>query len=403
MGHPNANLIGTITSIYDVGCFFGAIAGTYIGSRLGRKGSVLLGTAVMMVGAVLQMAAFGVPQMIVGRIVAGLGNGLNTAAAPVWQIETAKPSLRGKLVVLGLVLNVAGFCFANWLTFALSYADGPVAWRFPLAFQIVFAIIIAATAPFLPESPRYLPRTELTCLANDVCRWLVSKDRHSEALEVLAAMQGDGATTTTQSVVAEHRSIVLAYQEEKAAQVTWRELFSNRSSGGLSTLRRFMLGLGSQIIVQLSGINATSYYLPTVLQSSVNLSDKLSRLLTAANGIPYTIASFVGMLLIDKWGRRGAMLIGTTGCAFAYLILTVMIREVQYSTGHMAYNYGAVATSMVSEATFTVSAVCNRADENLAATDLPLLHLLRRRLARHCLALQHGNQLPQHAHERRIL
>lgn len=36
------------------------------------------------------MTAFSVPHMIVRRIVAGLGNGLNTAAAPVWQSETSK-------------------------------------------------------------------------------------------------------------------------------------------------------------------------------------------------------------------------------------------------------------------------------------------------------------------------
>lgn len=63
----DTNLIGTVTSLYDVGCFFGAVAGFSIGERLGRKRSILLGTVVMMVGGILQTSAFTVAHMIVGR------------------------------------------------------------------------------------------------------------------------------------------------------------------------------------------------------------------------------------------------------------------------------------------------------------------------------------------------
>lgn len=75
-GDSKTSLLGTVTAIYDVGCFFGAIAAFSIGERLGRKKAVLLGTTVMAVGAILQIASFSVPQMIVGRIIAGLGNGM---------------------------------------------------------------------------------------------------------------------------------------------------------------------------------------------------------------------------------------------------------------------------------------------------------------------------------------
>lgn len=65
----NSGLLGTVTAIYDIGCFFGAILAFVIGDRLGRKKSILLGTTIMSVGAVLQVSAFGVPQMIAGRII----------------------------------------------------------------------------------------------------------------------------------------------------------------------------------------------------------------------------------------------------------------------------------------------------------------------------------------------
>jgi MFS family permease len=63
----NASLLGTVTAIYDVGCFFGAILAFLVGDPLGRRNAVLLGTTIMSIGAILQITAFGVPQMIVGR------------------------------------------------------------------------------------------------------------------------------------------------------------------------------------------------------------------------------------------------------------------------------------------------------------------------------------------------
>ena len=63
----NSSLLGTITAIYDIGCFFGAMAAFVIGEPLGRKRSVLLGTTIMSIGAILQITAFSVPHMIVGR------------------------------------------------------------------------------------------------------------------------------------------------------------------------------------------------------------------------------------------------------------------------------------------------------------------------------------------------
>ena len=60
----------------------------------------------MTIGAVIQISAYSVAQMIVGRIIAGIGNGINTATAPVWQSETSQLKWRGKLVVIEMILLV---------------------------------------------------------------------------------------------------------------------------------------------------------------------------------------------------------------------------------------------------------------------------------------------------------
>jgi len=93
--------------------------------------------------------------MNVGRIVAGIGNGINTATAPISQTETSQVKWRGKLVVLEMILNIAGFSISNWTTYGFSFVGGPMSWRFPLAFQFVFIFILFRTVPWLPESPRY--------------------------------------------------------------------------------------------------------------------------------------------------------------------------------------------------------------------------------------------------------
>ena len=153
-GDHNTGLVGTVTALYDVGCFFGAIGAFSIGEMLGRRKTVLLGTTIMSVGAILQITAYSVAQMIVGRIVAGIGNGLNTATAPVWQAETSKAAWRGKLVVIEMICNIAGFSLSNWVTYGFSFVPGPVAWRLPLTLQFIFIAILFATVPWLPESPR---------------------------------------------------------------------------------------------------------------------------------------------------------------------------------------------------------------------------------------------------------
>jgi hypothetical protein len=93
--------------------------------------------------------------LISSRIVAGIGNGINTATAPVWQGETSKASWRGKLIVIEMIMNIAGFSLSNWMTFGFSFLNGGISWRFPLAFQFIFIFILYGTVPWLPESPRY--------------------------------------------------------------------------------------------------------------------------------------------------------------------------------------------------------------------------------------------------------
>lgn len=277
---------------------------------LGRKKTILLGTSIMTVGAIMQIAAFNVPVMIVGRIIAGIGNGLNTSTAPVWQSETSKASWRGKLVVIEMILNIAGFSLSNWITYGFSFVGGPISWRFPLAFQLTFILVLFTTVPWLPESPR----------------WLIAHGKIDEGRQILADIEG--IDLHDEKVYSELREIQFAVTFEKEHGVSWSDLLRGRvgHQGGTSTIRRLILGMGTQIMQQLSGINVTSYYLPTVLISSVGLSNSLARLLAACNSVSYLLFSLIGIPNVEKWGRRNLMMYAAAGQAFCYVFITVLIR-----------------------------------------------------------------------------
>ncbi len=284
----------------------------------------------MSIGAILQIAAYNYSQMMVGRIVTGIGNGINTvrlvpkhpllctpidslqSTAPVWQGETSKANWRGKLVVIEMILNIAGFslstyttplavyvifslltnCIGNWVTYGMSFATGSVVWRFPLALQFLFIIILYATVPWLPESPR----------------WLIAKGRADEANVILADLEDKEVDDPY--IIAQAEDIQWAVDFERQNTVPWSALLRGKAgqNAGTCTIRRLLLGMGSQAMQQFSGINVTSYYLPLVLISSVGLDEKLARLLAACNSVSYLLFSLIGIPNIERWGRRKMMM-----------------------------------------------------------------------------------------------
>jgi MFS family permease len=78
---------GIAVASYNLGCFLGAIITIFVGNPLGRKRVIMLGTAIMIIGAILQASATTLEQFIVGRIITGLGNGGNTSTVGIpWNL-----------------------------------------------------------------------------------------------------------------------------------------------------------------------------------------------------------------------------------------------------------------------------------------------------------------------------
>ena len=217
--HPSPSMTGFVTSVYDLGCFAGAVGTLFIGEKLGRKKMLIVGTIVMASGIVVQTGATSMQHLLWGRFIAGVGNGGNTATAPVWHVETAALEEKGKAVVKEMVVNVFGFVVSNVITLACSGIGTEAQWRFPLGIQLIYIVIILGLVPLLPESPR----------------WLCARGRDDEARAVLEILSDDDVDT-------ELMEIRESVKKEQAVQVSWIGLFK----GGTAT-RRMLLGMGLQV------------------------------------------------------------------------------------------------------------------------------------------------------------
>ncbi|KAI1214157.1 general substrate transporter [Annulohypoxylon truncatum] len=306
-GPENTSTLSIITAIYTIGCFFGAITAFYIGETIGRKKTILVGTAIMTVGAILQATSFSVPHMIVARIVSGIGNGINTATAPVWQTETSKVHNRGKLVMLEMGLNILGFSLSNWINYGMSFVGGAIGWRLPLALQLFFCIVLFSTIPWLPESPR----------------WLLAHGQETEATMILADLEDKPINDPY--VVAERTEIIYGIEYERENAINWGDLLRGRTKAGTKTIRRLALGAGTQAMQQFGGINIMSYYLPTVLIESVKLDSSMARLISACASVIYLISSLIAAPLVEKLGRRKMMMVSTIIQFLCFLVVTILL------------------------------------------------------------------------------
>lgn len=319
---PSQMVIGHITATYDLGCFSGAILCMMYGDRIGRRQSIVLGCLILIVGAVLQTAAFSVAQMIVGRFVAGVGNGMNTTAIPVWQSEMSKPQHRGRLAVFHLTLNQLGNVTAQWLNFGLGYVgDQSVSWRFPIAFQIFYALVTIILLPWLPDSPR----------------WLIQQGRYEDAKAVTARLHALDIDDPELNAI--HEASVHNIQHElEVSKVSWRALLRPDS---LQTTKRVLLGMGTQFMQQWGGINSINYYLP-VMFASLQVSRQMSLVLSGCNAINVMIFTVVAITLIEKVGRKRLMLWGALGqgICFALIATGLAVGGNRWSAVAIAFVFG---------------------------------------------------------------
>ncbi|CAK1354044.1 Sugar transporter STL1 [Cercospora beticola] len=297
---------GFVVSIYAVGCFLGACFILTFGDKLGRRNSIFLGASVMIVGVIIQLACVppnsgATAQFIIGRCITGIGNGINTSTVPTYQAECSKSHNRGKLICIEGGNVAIGTLIAYWIDYGCLYGPDDMVWRFPIAFQCVFAFIVIVLMLRLPESPR----------------WLLTHDRQEEAATVLAALDGQSRDSVE---VRTHMSVILdsiRAAGHKGGVTPISALFTN---GKTQHFRRLLLGASSQMMQQLSGCNAVIYYFPILFQDAIGVSHNLALLLGGINMVVYSIFATTSWFAVERIGRRKLFLIGTVGQCLSMVI-----------------------------------------------------------------------------------
>ncbi|KZT60337.1 general substrate transporter [Calocera cornea HHB12733] len=300
-----ATLQSLLLAIYEVGCLIGALSNLWIGDRLGRRKTIVLGGCIMIVGATLQTTAFSYAHMLVGRIITGMGNGLNTSTVPSYHAECASAERRGSMIMVEGSLIIFGLMISYWVDFALYWATGSQAqWRVPVAFQIVIAILMMCGIPFLPESPR----------------WLVKHGRNAEALAVISALED--TDHHNMRVMQTYAGICEAVEAE--SEGSSKEKLGRLLHGGpTQNFRRTALGVVNQCFQQITGVNLIIYY-ATLLFQRLGLNDVNSRIVAACSGTEYWLASLIPIFIIERVGRRRLMLFGATGMCITMVLLAIL-------------------------------------------------------------------------------
>ncbi|KAL4811991.1 general substrate transporter [Aspergillus spinulosporus] len=296
-------LRGAVTACYEIGCFFGALVSMFYGERVGRTRVIICGATILIIGAVISCAGFGphwgLGQFVVGRVVSGIGNGLNTATIPVWQSECSASHNRGLLVCFEGAMIAVGTLIAYWVVFGLSYVDQSVQWRFPVALQVLFALIVVTGAILLPDSPR----------------WFIMRGYDSEAIEVLAKLKND--SPDSEAVLADYNFMKADVEMTKTSQAGFKVLFT---FGKTQEFQRCLLGCAGQFFQQFTGCNAAIYYSTLLFEENLHLEHRLALTMGGVFATVYALATIPSFFMIEKVGRRKLFLIGFLGQGLSFII-----------------------------------------------------------------------------------
>ncbi|WP_231500584.1 MULTISPECIES: sugar porter family MFS transporter [unclassified Halomonas] len=273
------------------GTVLGAIFGNWPTDHLGRRMTLLLIGVLYLVSAIGSAVATDPWVFALFRLIGGIGVGVSSVAAPIYISEIAPPRHRGVLVAMYQFNIVFGILMAFVSNYVIgSMIDGDIAWRWMLGIEAIPALIYTLMITRVPRSPRWL---------------ILKRNDVKEASRVLRMIDPDV------DVDAEIATMRAAENEERSANARF---FSRRYR--LPILLAFLIAFFNQ----LSGINFIIYYAPRVLEAA-QLGSQAALLSTAGIGLVNLVFTMIGMSLIDRFGRRTLLFIGSAG----YLLSLILI------------------------------------------------------------------------------
>lgn len=280
----NENLLGFTVAIALIGTIIGSIFAGKPADIWGRKRALMVLAVLYFVGALGSALAWNWYSFLAFRLLGGLAVGGASVVSPLYIAEISPARFRGRLVAaqqLNIVLGILVAFLSNYLIAQMNL--GAAEWRWMLGIQVVPSALFFFLLFPTPESPR----------------WLMARSRVDEARAVLSKIGVDGSGID-EELADIQRSLDLEHHEQGDS------LFQVKYQ------RPIFLAVAIAMFNQLSGINALMYYAPKIFEMAG--AGKGSALLqSVAVGGTNLLFTMLAMTVIDHFGRRKLILIGTVG------------------------------------------------------------------------------------------
>jgi len=287
-----------------LGCLLGVMASGSMSDKYGRKPLMVLAAILFTLAAVGTGLANSINMFIVWRIIGGVGIGIASNLSPMYIAEIAPSESRGKFVSINQLTIVVGILAAQIVNMLLAdpIVDGGIAmdswnvqwgWRYMFWAGGIPAIVFFALILIIPESPR----------------WLASQYKYEKAQSIFTKI--GGLQFATEQI--EELKTTVSIVKEAAS---YKMLFEGKMP------KILLLGIVIAAFQQWCGINVVFNYAQEIFSAAgYGVSDILFNIVIT--GLTNLIFTYVGMVLVDKLGRRALMLFGSIGLACIYALLGI--------------------------------------------------------------------------------
>lgn len=272
---------------------FGAAAGSLVGGRIADRSGrrrLLIGLAIVFFAAALGCTfAPSIAVMVAARVLLGIAVGAASVAVPLFLTEVSPAQRRGQIVTHNELMIVSGQLAAFTVNAAIAAAvpEHAEVWRWMLVVASLPAVVLFFGMLVVPESPR----------------WLILQGRFAEGR----------AEHQAEREAAEIRDAI-----EHAPSASFADLV--RALGTPWIRRVFLVGVGIAMVQQLTGVNSIMYYGVQILQRA-GFDAQAALVGQIANGVISVLATFGGIWLLGRVGRRPLLITGLIGTTSALLLV----------------------------------------------------------------------------------
>ncbi|KAL1959500.1 hypothetical protein VTO42DRAFT_1945 [Malbranchea cinnamomea] len=327
-GNPDIRpaLLGFISSCYQLGSIIGVPIAPWFNQRFGRRWSIMTGSLIMVVGALLQGFAQHVAMYIVARMLLGIGIVFAIISGSAMIGELAYPKERPVMTSLFNASWFVGSIIACAISLGTVDIPGEWSWRIPSLLQIAPSLLQIATVFFIPDSPR----------------WLVSQDREDEAFEVLVKYhaEGDASSRLVAAEMAQIRSTIKIEMEH--SRQSWWEMVA---TAGMR--RRVLIAVFLGLFTQMSGNTLLSYYSDILFEMMNYTSTYAKTRINIANQCWSFINGTILALLVARFPRRVMFMSAAAGMCLVFTAMTVSFRFLRIAKDAGRKNMSASISALV--------------------------------------------------------